>query len=87
MHTSKCGVYHKASLECPQQEGTEQQGDLPSAAAPSVAELYGAALREARLGAGHILDFGHAQQLIFAGLEPDQRRGRQAREAGQMVVA
>ena len=72
-----------------QQPASSGGAGVPApAAAPSVAEQYGAALDAAELEARHTLDFGHAQpssqQLVFAGLEPDQRRGRRVREAVQM---
>ena len=86
LHTSKCAVYH-----CAPGEGTQLARAAAVAAAGeqvvSIAQKYAAALREAGLEAGHVVQFAHAQQLVFAGIDNDRRRAPQARSAGKIIVS
>ena len=54
----------------------------------SVAQRYRDALPKAGLPLGHVFDFGHARQFVFANVESDGRRGARAdRDAGATVVS
>ena len=86
LHGSKCVVFHSAPGE-----GTQLARAAAVAAAGEqvvgIAQKYAAALREAGLEAGHVVQFAHAQQLVFAGIDNDRRRAPHARSAGKIIVS
>ena len=86
LHDSKCVVFHSAPGE-----GTQLARAAAVAAAGEqvvgIAQKYAAALREAGLEAGHVIQFAHAQQLVFAGIDNDRRRAPHARSAGKIIVS